>query len=350
MGVAFATGTHRVRGILLALCAACLWQGPAQAGTTLADVRNRGELRCGVADGVPGIARQEEDGRWSGIEPDFCRAVAAAVLGEAGRVRFVPLAASARFPALLTRRIDLLLANTSWTMSREVALGVRFPATLLFDGQSFMVPAANPAQDPRELRGARVCVEKDTTHAQRLRDLATRGGFAVESLPAPSATAAADAFFAGQCAALTAEATQLAALRQRAGVPAAAYRILPRAISREALGPVVRGDDREWEIVVRWVFYALVMAEELDIDGRAAADARLPAWSEFWGTTDDESVRVIGQALGLEPGALLRGVSAAGNYGELFDRNLGKGSPLGLERGANRLWKDGGLMHAPPIR
>lgn len=334
---------------LLLVIAACFGNAATHAGSTLDNVRKRGELRCGVADGIPGFAQRDKDGRWHGIEADFCRAVAAAVLGDGGRVQFAPLPAPARFPALLTGQVDVLLANTTWTMSREVALGVRFPAILLYDGQSFMVPAASPAQDPNELREAVICVEKDTTHSQRLRDLTTKGGMALKPLIAPSATAAADAFFAGRCAALTGEASQLAALRLRGGASASACRILPRAISREPLGPVVRNDDPRWETIVRWVLYALVMAEELGIDSRSAASSQLPAYTEFWGATGGDD-RLIGLALGLEPGALLRSVSAVGNYGELFDRNLGSGSALGLERGPNRLWKDGGLMYAPPIR
>jgi general L-amino acid transport system substrate-binding protein len=327
-----------------------LWRLDAHAATTVQDIHTRGALRCGVSDGVPGLAAPDATGQWHGLETDFCRAVAAAVLGDAQRVKFVPLRASERFPALLTDRVDLLLGNTTWTLSREALLRVRFPATLLHDGQSFMVPAASGARDPKDLNGAVVCVEKDTTHNQRLRDLATNAGLALQPLIAESATTAADDFFAGRCAALTGEAAQLAALRLRAGKTPADYRILPRAISREPIGPVVRADDPAWETIVRWVAYGLILAEEYGITGQSAGQGKLPIYAEAWGVTNEQEFLMIAQGLGLEPGWLMRSIGAAGNYGEMFERNLGKGSALGLERGPNRLWRDGGLMYAPPIK
>jgi len=345
----FESGARRLAGLLFVALAA-LFALTAHSDETVDAIRKRGELRCGVADGIPGLAREEADGRWHGMEPDFCRAVAAAVLGESGRVRFVPLPAPTRFPALLTGRVDLLLANTTWTLAREVAFGVRFPAVLLHDGQSFMVPAASPAQDPDDLREAVICVEKDTTHSARLQDLATHLRLAVKPLLARSATAAADTFFAGQCAALSGEAAQLAALRYRAGKTAAEYRILPRAISREPTGPVVRGGDAQWETVVRWVLYTLLLAEELHVNQADAADPQYPAFTAAWGATNDEETRLISASLGLDGPALLRGVRAAGNYGEIFERNLGSASPIGLPRAANRLWQDGGLMYVPPLK
>jgi len=342
-------GWQTVRRLCTVLLAVGLWHTPADAGTTVQAVRERGELRCGVSTAVPGFAEQDDQGRWHGLETDFCHAVAAAVLGDPARVAFTPLAASERFPALLMRRVDLLLANTTWTLSREALLGVRFPATLLHDGQSFMVPADSAAQDPRDLVGTTVCVERDTSHSARLRDLSAHTGMKVRLHPAPSAGAAADAFFAGQCAALSAESSQLAALRLRAG-ETARYRILPRPISREPIGAVVRADDPAWETIVRWVAAGLILAEESGIDAAAAASGELPVFAPAWGVTDAEEFAMIAGALGIAPGWLLRGVSAVGNYGEIYERNLGKGSALGLERGPNRLWQDGGLMQAPPLK
>jgi general L-amino acid transport system substrate-binding protein len=322
----------------------------AQAAGTVESVRNRGELRCGVADRIPGIADQDADGRWHGIEADFCRAVAAAVLEDPEKVRFVPLRASTRFPALLTRRIDLLLATTTWTLSREALLGARFPAVLLYDGQSFMVPAASAAREPADLRDATICVEKETTHSARLADFAARADMDLQPLVAESANAAAEAFFAGRCAALTMESTQLAALRQRAGMSAADYRILPTAISREPLSPVVRGDDQTWASIVRWIVHGLVLAEEAGIDSRSAEAMQLPTFGQAWGVSNEQEFALIAQALGLRAGWQLRSIRAVGNYRELFERNLGSGSALRLERGANRLARDGGLHYAPPLK
>jgi len=336
--------------LLVALLAACLWQAGAHAGTTVQDIQKRGALRCGVSNAVPGIAAQDSTGRWQGLETDFCRAVAAAVLGDAERVTFVPLRASQRFPALLTNRVDLLLGNTTWTLSREALLGVRFPATLLHDGQSFMVRAASAAQDPKDLGGTQICVEKDTTHSLRLRQLSAHTGLALQPLVAESATTAADDFFAGRCAALTAEASQLVALRLRSGKSPADYRILTRAISREPVGPVVRADDPAWETIVRWVAYGLILAEEYGITRETADQAHLPVYAEAWGVSNEQEFLMIAQALGLDLGWQMRSIRAAGNYGEMFERNLGERSALGLERGPNRLWKDGGLMYAPPIK
>jgi len=343
-------GWQTVRRLCTVLLAVGLWHTPADAGTTVQAVRERGELRCGVSTAVPGFAEQDDQGRWHGLETDFCHAVAAAVLGDPARVAFTPLAASERFPALLMRRVDLLLANTTWTLSREALLGVRFPATLLHDGQSFMVPAGSTVQDPLDLAGATICVERDTSHSARLRELATHGEMKIQPLLAASPAAAAADFFAGRCAALSAEASQLAALRLRAGKQAADYRILPRAISREPLGPVVRADDPAWETLVRWVVYGLILAEEFGVDSRSAASRELPAYTPAWGLTRDEEFAMIARALDIPAGWQLRGVAAVGNYGEIYERNLGKGSALGLERGPNRLWQDGGLLYAPPLK
>jgi general L-amino acid transport system substrate-binding protein len=324
------------------------------AGGLVEQVRERGELRCGVSMGIPGFAEQDAAGAWRGIEADYCRALAAAVIGDAQAVRFVPLEASARFPTLKLARIDVLLASTSWTLSREALLGVRFAAALFHDGQSFMVPAASSAQDPRDLAGLEVCVEKHTTHSARLRAFAQHGATNLRVREAASATAAAADFFAGRCAALSTESAQLAALRHLAGADAAAYRTLPRAISREVLSAVVRDGDPAWETVVRWAVYALLLAEETGLDSRAAAivaaNGTLPEVAKAWGVTQADEYLLVARALGVEPGWMTRAVAAAGNYQELFARNLGSDSPLELERGPNRLAGAGGLLFAPPLR
>lgn len=347
----------RLLSCLLLFLVACSGAGTAFAGDdVVAQVRARGELRCGVADGIPGFAERDAAGEWRGLEVDYCRALAAAVLGDAKAVDFVPLPASKRFPALKLGRIDVLLADTSWTLTREAVLGVRFAAALFHDGQSFLVPAASPAQDPRDLKGQEICVEKDTLHAARLRSFAGQADIAIRVREAPSASEAAADFFAGRCAALSTESALLAALRHGAGRAAADYRLLPRQISNEVLSAVVANGDPAWETVVRWVAYALLVAEENALDAARArellAGGSTPDLAQAWGvrTPDGEDYGLVARTLGIEPGWLTRAVAASGNYREVFERNLGAASPLALERGPNRLARDGGLFYAPPLR
>ena len=321
----------------------------ALAGETVKSVHKRGQLRCGVSEGIPGFSARDAAGRWSGLDVDLCRAVAAAVLGDPAKVKFVPLKASARFPALKAGQVDLLARNTSWSMSREVLLAVQFPAVLYYDGQAFMVPAELSNMPAAALQGP-ICVEKGTTHERNLAKFLAGHGTRVEVLVIDSARGAADALFAGRCRAYTSDASQLAALRLQAPGGAGRWTILPQRISKEPLGPVVRDDDSHWASLVRWVLYSLIQAEELGIT-RATADRAVPL-AIARGSADararadwNYSVR----ELGLRQDWAVQAVRAVGNYGEMFERNLGAGSPLRLERGLNRLWPDGGLMYAPPL-
>jgi general L-amino acid transport system substrate-binding protein len=321
----------------------------ALAADTVQSIHKRGQLRCGVSEGIPGFSARDGAGRWSGLDVDLCRAVAAAVLGDPGKVKFVPLKASARFPALKAGQVDLLARNTSWTMSREVLLAVQFPAVLYHDGQAFMVPAESSSTPAASLQGP-ICVEKGTTHERNLARFLAGHGTRAEVLVIDSARGAADALFAGRCRAYTSDASQLAALRLQAPGGPARWTILPERISKEPLAPVVPNSDPNWASLVRWVLYALIQAEELGIT-RATADRAVPL-AIARGSTDararadwDYSVR----ELGLREDWAVQAVRAVGNYGEMFERNLGVGSPLRLERGLNRLWIDGGLMYAPPL-
>lgn len=320
----------------------------AWAGNTLTAIQSRGVLHCGVSEGILGFSQRDAEGRWQGLDADFCRAVAAAVLGDGERVRFVPLRASARFPALQSGRVDLLARNTSWTLTREAILKVEFPAVLFYDGQGFMVRADAGVSAPSQLDGATLCVEKGTTHARNLERYAKRQGLSLTPLVIDSAKEVAAAFFAGRCRAYSSDASQLAAARAQAPEGPAGYLILPERISKEPLAPVVWGGDPQWTTIVRWVLYALVMAEE---DGltRAGIPAAVAAGRGQLGWLTDAEKGQLGQALGLAPGWGVRAVAAVGNYGELYERHLGPGSPLGIERGPNRLWTQGGLLYAPPI-
>jgi general L-amino acid transport system substrate-binding protein len=320
----------------------------AEAGGTLATVQARGVLRCGVSEGISGFSQPDTAGRWTGLDADFCRAVAAAVLGDGERVEFVQLRSSARFPALQARRIDLLARNATWTLTREAVLGVQFPAILLYDGQGFLVPAAAGVTSAKQLNGAQVCVEKGTTHTANLARYAKGQGLSLTPRVLDSAQEVADAFFAGRCAAYSSDASQLAAARLAAPGGPGAYVILPERISKEPLAPVVWGGDPQWTTVVRWVLYALILAEE---DGTTQSNiaARLVQGEGLTAWLSGEEFKLLGKAMGLPSGWGARAVKAVGNYGEVYERNLGTGSPLQIERGLNRLWNQGGLMYAPPI-
>jgi general L-amino acid transport system substrate-binding protein len=301
-----------------------------------------------VSEGIAGFSEKDAAGRWHGLDADFCRAVAAAVVGDGERVQFVPLKASTRFPALQARRIDLLARNTTWTFSREVALGLQFPAVLFYDGQGFMVPAGSGITRPADLNGATVCVEKGTTHERNLAFYFGSRGLAVTPLVIDSSREVVEAFHAGRCRAYTADGSRLAAARVSAPGGPASVEILPERISKEPLAPAVLGTDREWVAVVRWVLYALVAAEEYGAT-RNTVDAVLAAGRTPLSRLPGDQKAVLATALGIQPGWAVRAVKAAGNYGEIYERNLGSGSPLAIERGLNRLWSDGGLMYPPPI-
>jgi general L-amino acid transport system substrate-binding protein len=328
------------------LAVAC---GPAQAaaGETIAAVKARGFLRCGVSEGIIGFSVKDAAGRWIGLDADFCRAVAAAVLGDPEKVEFRPLKASERFPALSARAVDLLARNTTWTMSREVLLNVRFPGVLYYDAQGFMVGANSGVKTAAGLKGATVCVVKGTTHVEQLIDHFSGAG--VEPLIIDSEIGAADAFIAGKCRAFTSDVSQLAAVRLRAPGGAQAFVILPERISKEPLAPAVAAGDDSWFMTVRWVLFGLIAAEEFRIT-RANVEATLNEKHSATVRRFLQYEKQYTKTVGLRPGWLVRVIKATGNYGEIFERNLGAESALKLERGLNRLWTQGGLMYAPPLR
>ena len=329
----------------LLLCAAIVACAPGMAGEVLQAVRSRGVLRCGVSEGIAGFSLKDAAGRWSGMDADFCRAVASAI-GKAQKVEFVPLTSAGRFPALQAGTIDLLVRQTTWTLARESGLQARFPGVLLHDGQAFMVPAASRARTVAALDGATVCVEKGTTHAEGLADYFAARRMKVRALVVESSADVKAAFFAGRCQAYSSDASQLASVRASAPGGPAAYVILDERISKEPLGPAVRAGDEEWVTLVRWVLFVLIAADEHGITREnVAARIQDPALRREIGAADDFS-----QALGVERGWATRVLQAVGNYSEMFDRNLGAGSPLKLEPGPNRPWTRGGLLYAPPMR
>ena len=321
---------------------------PAWADATLAEVTARGAVRCGVSEGLAGFSARDGSGRWVGLDADFCRAVAAAAVGDPDKVTFVPLRASARFPALLTKSVDVLARNTTWTLQREAGLGVAFVGVLYYDEQGFLVPASAGVTSVAQLEGATVCVEKGTTYEANLQESLLARGVRVTPLVADSMAGAAAAFFAGRCRAYRSDASQLAAIRLRA--PAGReLLVLPDRFSTEPLAPVVRRGDEAWLTLVRWVLFTLVLAEERGVTRSSLREggmsAQSPAVRQALGAAGD-----VANALGTDPDWALRVVRGVGNYGEMFERNLGQGSSLKLERGLNRPWTQGGLLYAPPLR
>lgn len=333
----------------IVLIAAFFAAAMADGGETLAGVKARKIVRCGVSEGIPGFSARDRAGRWVGLEADFCRAVAAAVLGDRDKVKFVPLRASERFPALQAGVVDLLARNTTCTLGREAKLKVMFPGTIFYDGQAFMVPASSRIREIRQLDGATICVEKGTTHQQYLADHFTAQGLRHKPIVIDSSTGVSDALFSGRCRAYTSDASQLAAARLRVPDGTRKYVILPNRITREPIGPVVRRGDDDWYTLVRWVLFALIAAEEVGVTAENAAglrnEAANPALRRALGAGGG-----FGRDMGVDNDWALRAVRSVGNYGQIYERNLGPQSALPIERGLNRLWSDGGLLYAPPLR
>lgn len=331
------------------LWAVCCLQNPAWAGVTFDRIKTRGDLRCGVSEGIPGFSSKDANGHWQGLDIDFCRALAAAVLGDPQKVTFFPLLASQRFASLKAGEIDLLARNTTWTMEREATLEVLFAGVLYYDSQAFLVPAASRVNDLSPLDGKGICVVKGTTQEMNLEYIFRDRNLSYQPLVVDSVAKGAEALAAGRCAALTSERSQLAGVRMDSGGGPDTFVQLPEQFSKEPLGPVVRRGDDEWFTIVRWVLFTLVRAEELGI-------TRASLHSRFNNTTDSKMQRwsatdgIISRSLQIQPGWAVRALEAGGNYGELFERNLGSQSPLKLERGLNRLYDQGGLMYAPPFR
>jgi general L-amino acid transport system substrate-binding protein len=319
---------------------------PAGAGT-LETVKQRGILQCGVSEGLFGFSERNGEGEWSGFDVDFCRAVAGAIFDDRSKVSFVPLSAGGRFEALRAGHVDLLSRNSTWTLEREAGLGLSFAGVTYHDGQGLMVMRDLKVTSALELDHTKVCVETGTTSQLNLADFFRANSMSYEERAFPSAAEALGAFQAGQCNVLTRDQSALYAERLRLPRPGDAV-ILPDVISKEPLGPVTRADDFAWFTIVKWVNFALVNAEELGISSRNTAEATAsskPDVRRFAGVEGG-----FGRMLGLENAWALQAVRATGNYAEIYERNLGVGSRLGIPRGLNQLWSMGGVLYAPPIR
>jgi len=320
----------------------------AQAGDVVGEINRRGELRCGVSEGIAGFSEKDQQGEWRGLDVDFCRAVAAAVLGDPQKVRFISLKASNRFPALLNRQIDLLARNTTWSFTREARLNLVFPATIFYDGQAFLVKTSSAVKSVANLDKKTICIEKGTNHQENLNNYFERQGWSAQPLVIDSAAETATAFFAGRCMAYTADASQLAAVLSKAPGNPKDWQILPERISKEPLAPVVLNEDPAWVTLVRWVLFVQLAAEENGIT-RSNVDQQLASLpSGLRRIVNGEDVQ-LAAALGVKPDWFRQVILAVGNYGEMYDRNVGKESALQIDRGLNRLWTEGGLMYAPPL-
>jgi general L-amino acid transport system substrate-binding protein len=322
---------------------------PAWAGKTLDAVKQRDQVVCGVNTGLAGFSAADSQGKWSGLDVDMCRAFAAAVLGNADKVRYVPLSAQQRFTALQSGEIDVLSRNTTFTLTRDASLGLHQTAVTYYDGQGFMTPVKANIKSAKQLKGATVCVQAGTTTEKNLTDFSRTHKLDIKPVVFEKFEAANAAYFSGRCKAYTTDASGLASIRTKEAKNPKEHVILPELISKEPLGPMVRRGDDEWLAIVKWTIYGLVEAEEYGITSENLSsmknDSTDPVVLRLLGKSED-----TGKLLGLDRDWLARAILASGNYGEIFERHLGEKTPLGLKRGLNAQWNKGGLQYAIPIR
>jgi general L-amino acid transport system substrate-binding protein len=322
--------------------------GAAQAGVTLDKVKAAGQISCGVPTGITGFATPDSQGRWAGFDVDVCRALSAAIFGTADKVKYVPLTAQQRFTALQSGEVDLLSNNTTDTLQRDTELGLNFAPVVFYDGQGFMVPKKLGVKSAKELNGATICVQPGTTTELNLADYFRANKMELKPVVIEKRDEVLNAFFSGRCDVLTGDSSALNADRLGQASNPDDYVILPERISKEPLAPVVRHGDDQWDDIVRWVVYALIDAEEKgitskNVDEKAKSDD--PNIKRMLGVTPG-----MGKALGLDEKWAYNEIKLVGNYGEIFDRTLGKDTELKFERGLNNLWTQGGLLYAMPIR
>jgi general L-amino acid transport system substrate-binding protein len=321
---------------------------PAHAGKTLDAIKARGQLVCGVNTGLAGFSAADSQGNWTGLDVDVCRAIAAAILGDGNKVKWVPLNAQQRFTALQSGEVDILSRNTTWTLTRDASLGLNFVGVTYYDGQGFMVPVSSKVKSAKQLKGATVCVQSGTTTEKNLTDYSRANNLNIKPVVFEKLEAATGAYFSGRCIAYTTDASGLASTRNKEAKNPAEHVILPDLISKEPLGPAVRRGDDEFFAISKWVVNALIEAEEYGITQANVDQMKSstdPVVGRILGTTED-----TGKLLGLEKDWAANAIKAVGNYGEIFERNVGPKSALALPRGLNNLWSKGGIMYAPPVR
>ncbi|MBZ2167662.1 amino acid ABC transporter substrate-binding protein [Marinobacter sp. F4216] len=333
LGMALAAGTFAASNVM--------------AATTLENVKEKGHVQCGVTNGLPGFSQPDSEGNWTGIDVDTCRAIGAAIFGDAKHVEFTPLTAKERFTALQSGEIDVLSRNTTWTLTRDASLGLNFAGVNYYDGQGFMVNKDIGVSDATELDGATVCIQSGTTTELNLSDYFRAKGMEFKPIVFDTSEQTVQGFSAGRCDVLTSDRSQLAALRSKLADPSSAI-ILPNTISKEPLGPVVRQGDDQWFNLVKWVLNVQINAEELGVSSENVDDmlkSDNPNIQRLLGSDGN-----LGEMLGLQHDFGYQVIKHVGNYGEMYERNVGPNTPLGLDRGVNNLWNNGGVLYAPPVR
>ncbi|MEP3275380.1 MAG: amino acid ABC transporter substrate-binding protein [Stappiaceae bacterium] len=317
------------------------------SAATLADVKAKGFVQCGVSQSLPGFSNPDSDGNWTGLDVDVCRAIASSIFDDPEAVKFTPLSAKERFTALQSGEVDLLSRNTTWTMSRDTALGLNFTGVTYYDGQGFMVRKSLGVTSALELSGASVCTNTGTTTELNVADYFRSNNMQYEIVAFEKADEVVQAYDAGRCDVYTTDASGLYAQRLKLTNPAD-HVVLPEIISKEPLGPVVRQGDDEWFNIVKWVGFALFNAEELGVTKANAEEMKgsdNPSIKRLLGTEG-----AFGEAIGLSNDWALKAIKHVGNYGEIFEANVGPDTPLGIARGQNALWSNGGLIYGPPVR
>jgi general L-amino acid transport system substrate-binding protein len=337
------------KSICLLASAGLLAAAPAYAGKTLDAVKQRGQLVCGVNTGLAGFSQADSQGAWSGLDVDICKAVAAAILNDPTKVKYVPLTAQQRFTALQSGEIDILSRNTTYTLTRDASLGLHFLPPTYYDGQGFMVPVKSKVKSAKNLKGATVCVQSGTTTEKNLTDYSRANKLDLKPIVFEKQEAATGAYFSGRCVAFTTDASGLASIRNKDAKDPKEHIILPELISKEPLAPAVRRGDDEFEAIAKWTIYGLIEAEEYGITQANVEEMKTksqdPVVMRIVGSSED-----TGKLVGLDKEWLVRAIKAVGNYGEIFERNVGQKTPLALPRGLNSQWNKGGIQYAPPIR
>jgi general L-amino acid transport system substrate-binding protein len=333
--------------LVLTLAVAASLSAQTASAQTLKAIQDRGMLSCGVSQGLPGFSSPDDKGNWTGLDVDICRAIAAAIFNDPSKIKFVPLSAKDRFTALQSGEIDVLSRNTTWTISRDTSLGANFTGVTYFDGQGFLVKKSLKVKSALELNSASVCVQTGTTTEQNLADYFKGNNMKYEVIAFGTNDETVKAYESGRCDVFTTDQSGLYANRLKLANPAD-HLVLPEIISKEPLGPMVRHGDDQWFDIVKWTLYAMVTAEELGINQKNVDEmvkSEKPEFKRVLGTDGN-----FGEQLGLTKDWVVRIVKSVGNYSEVFERNVGAGSPLGIARGLNNLWNKGGLQYAPPIR
>ena len=325
-----------------------LMTGTSAAASTLDVVKKHGAVRCGINPDLPGFATKDAKGNWMGFDVDLCRAVAAAVFGDATKVEFIPVSTADRFEALTAGKYDLLARNTTWTLSRDTTLGVSFVTVNYYDGQGFLINKKSGLRSALELDGATICAEDATTHVQNLKDYFSLNRMKYTLKSYPDTDQALQAFEKGECETLTSDQSALYAFRTQLKEPDQT-RVLPEVISKEPLGPVIKEGDDNWAKIVRWSLFIMINAEELGLRSenvdRVRDVTKRPDIRRLLGLEGNN-----GAGLGLEQDWAYQIIKEVGSYAESFDRNIGNGSPLKMKRGLNAVWRDGGLLYVPPVR